>query len=233
MAPVPVDFRHQQQVGILEIAPQLAAVGGLAHQVEFVLQVLLEFRHHLARAQALAVLPQGFDQAGTGIEQRDIVGDDVGDVGAQDFHCRLAAILQPGEVDLGDGSGSHRHRVEFGEHLTGGLAVSFFYRRQGDFRRERRHPVLQSGEFVGDIGGNQVAPGGEHLAEFDEDRPERFERLAQPDRARLVERAPEQRDHDQRPQPAKALMAEDEFFQAEAQGDIDDFGEAQEFHCLV
>jgi len=134
--------------------------------------------------------------------------------------------MQPGEVDLSDGCGSYRHRVEFGEHLTGGLAVSFFYRRQGDLRRERRYPVLQSGEFICDIGGNQVAPGREYLAEFDEDRPECFERLAQPYRARLVERAPEQRDHDQRPQPAEALMAEDKFFQAEAQGDINNFGEA-------
>ena len=120
------------------------------------------------------------------------------DAGAQDLHRRLAAVLQPGEVNLGDRSGGHRHRVEFGEHLAGRLAVSLFDRRQGDFRRERRHPVLQLGEFVGDVGRNQVAPGGQHLAELDENRPERLQRLAQPDRARFVERAPEQRDHDQR-----------------------------------
>jgi hypothetical protein len=46
-------------------------------------------------------------------------------------------------------------------------------------RRKRRHPVLQLRELVGDVERQQVAPRGEHLAELDEDRAERLERLAQ------------------------------------------------------
>jgi len=39
---------------------------------------------------------------------------------------------------------------------------------------------LQQRQLSGDVGGNQVAPGREYLAELDENRPERFERTAQP-----------------------------------------------------
>ena len=44
--------------------------------------------------------------------------------------------------------------------------------RRATAGRERRHPVLQLGELVGDVGRQQVAPGRQHLAELDEDRPQ-------------------------------------------------------------
>ena len=51
-----------------EIAPELRAVGGLAHQVELVFQMLLELRHHFARAQPFAVGEQLLHQPGGGVE---------------------------------------------------------------------------------------------------------------------------------------------------------------------
>src|SRR5690606_32694157 len=63
----PDDFGHDQHVaaprGRVEIAPQLAAVGGLAHQVELVVQVVVELRHHFARLQAAAIGAGPLDDA--------------------------------------------------------------------------------------------------------------------------------------------------------------------------
>ena len=47
------------------------------------------------------------------------------------------------------------------------------------FRRERRYAILQFRQLVGDIEWQQVAARGQHLAELDENRPQRFKRLAQ------------------------------------------------------
>ena len=54
-AQVPHHLGHQHQVQALHVAPQLRGVGGLAHQVELVVQVDVELGHHLARLQPLAV----------------------------------------------------------------------------------------------------------------------------------------------------------------------------------
>ena len=55
-----------------EIAPQLARVGRLAQQVQLVVEVALELGHHLARLQPPAVAPAALDQAGGGVEQRQV-----------------------------------------------------------------------------------------------------------------------------------------------------------------
>ena len=55
-----------------------------------------------------------------------------------------------------------------------------------------RYPVLQQGQFVGNVRRQQIAPGGEHLPELHEDRAERFEGLAQAHGARVGEASPEE-----------------------------------------
>ena len=62
-AVVPVHLRHEQQRRAFEIAPQLARVRGFAHEIELVLEVLLEFRDDRVRPQPPAVFPQPLDQA--------------------------------------------------------------------------------------------------------------------------------------------------------------------------
>ena len=49
---------------------------------------------------------------------------------------------------------------------------------------KRRHPILQLGEFVGDVFRQQIAAGRQNLAELDEDRTEILERAPQPHRPR-------------------------------------------------
>ena len=80
--PVPVDLGHPQQRRAQEIAPQLRAVGRLAHQVELVVDRLVEFGDDVARPQALAFAPQPLDERRRRAHQREIVLDHLADVRA-------------------------------------------------------------------------------------------------------------------------------------------------------
>ena len=66
-----------------------------------------------------------------------------------------------------------------------GLPKAFSTSARGLGRRERRHAVLQLGQFVGQVQRQQVAPRRQHLAELDEDRPQPLQRQAQAHAARL------------------------------------------------
>jgi hypothetical protein len=161
---IPVHFGHLQQPRTAEVAPQLRAVGGFAHQVEFVVEILGELADDFARLQPLAVRPDLFEQTGEGVEQRQIAGNDAVHAGAQDLDRDLVAPVlgpQAGEMDLGDRGAGHRRRIEFGKHLTGRPAIGLLDLRQGERRRERRHAILQLREFVGDVGRQQITTGGQ------------------------------------------------------------------------
>jgi len=93
---IPVHLGHHEQRRTQEVAPQLRAVGRFAHEVEFVLQVFLEFRHHFARTQAFAVGKQLFQQPGGSVEQFDIVADDPADPRAQYLDGNGLAVVAGG-----------------------------------------------------------------------------------------------------------------------------------------
>jgi hypothetical protein len=120
-APIPVHLGQHQQVGAGEVAPQLRAVGGFAHQVELVVQVLVELGHHFARLQAPAVGPQFFQQAGGHLQQRDVMLDDGLDAGAQDLDRDFAAIRQHGEMHLRHRGRGHRLRSKRAKTWSTGL----------------------------------------------------------------------------------------------------------------
>jgi hypothetical protein len=211
-----------------EVAPQLGAVGRLAHQVQLVLQVLGELRHHLARLQAAAVRPQHLDQAGGGIEQGDVVGDDAADARPQDLHCHLAPVGQGGEVHLRHRGARHRIGRECGEHFRHRLAEGALQLGRRQRRGKGRHLVLQFRQLVGEVHRQQVAPRRQHLAELDEDRPQRLQRQAQPHRARHRQIAPEKDAGEQPRQALGARLVEDQLVEAEADADADDFQEAEQ-----
>lgn len=60
------------------------------------------------------------------------------------------------------------------------LAVSGLDLRLNRFKREGRDAILEPGEFIGDVRRQEVAAGRQNLAEFDENRPQRFECQAYP-----------------------------------------------------
>ena len=103
------------------------------------------------------------------------------------------AVLERGEVHLRDRGAGHRLALEAGEDRVDRPAEGALDGRDGHAGIERRHPVLQPRQFVGDVGRQQVAPGRQHLAELHEDRAQVFQRLAQALAARRAQIAPERK----------------------------------------
>ena len=59
---------------------------------------------------------------------------------------------------------------------------------------KRRHLILQLGQLASDIVWQQIAPRGKYLPEFDENRPQSLQRLAQTHGARRGKVPPKQQD---------------------------------------
>ncbi len=87
---------------------------------------------------------------------------------------------QLGGVHLGDRGGGQRHFLESAQVRVERRAVGALDAGARHRARERRHVVLQLGQLVGDVVGQQVASRGQGLAELDEDRSELLEREPQP-----------------------------------------------------
>src|SRR5258706_4375969 len=229
-AEVPEYFRHEQQRRVVEIAAQLAGVGRLAHQIEFVLQMPFELGHHFPGLEPAAVRPELLDKAGGDIEQRDVLDDDRRNSRTQNLDGDFESDGQHGEMDLRHRSAGDCHRIETFENLVDRQAVGAFQRAIGLFDRERRHSVLQPGELISDIERDQIAPRRQHLAELDEYRSERFKCEAQAFAAWTVELAAEQRRRQQQPQAANAPVTEEEFVKPVAQRYTQNFQQAQQTH---
>ena len=95
---------------------------------------------------------------------------------------------------------------------------------------KRRHAVLQPRELVGDVHGEEVAPGGEHLTELDEDRAELFEREPQSLRGGRRGVAPERQRPRERSHRAKPFVAGQELVEPVLEGYNNDDREAREAH---
>ncbi len=225
-APVPIHLRDDEQRRVREIPPQLARVRRLAHQVELLGDVAREFRDDLARLQAPPVGREALDQTGRGIEERQVLRDHRLHPGPQDLDRRFPPAGEHGDVDLRHRCARHRLRVELLEYLGDRLAERALDLGDGELSRKRRHLVLELGQLVGEVGGQQIAARREHLSELDEDRSESFERAAQPHRARLGEPAEEQQ-RAKEPRGA-AIGGERELVEPESKGYPQDLGEAEQ-----
>jgi hypothetical protein len=235
-APIPVHFGQHQQLGAGEVAPQLRAVGGLAHQVQLVVQVLVELGHHFARLQPPAIGPEFFQQVGGHLQQCDVMFDDRQDAGAQDLDRDFAAIRQHREMHLGHRGRGHRLAIEAGEDLVHRLAVGLLQLGDGQFRGKGRNAILQSRQFVGDVQRQQVAARGQHLAELDEDRPQGLQGLAQAHGARRRDVTPEHQCLGRRQQPGTEsllqLVVEDQAVEPMTVGDAGDAEQAENAHGM-
>ncbi len=186
-----------------------------------------EFGYHFARLQAPAVDPQRLDQASGAVEQGHVFLDRFLHIGAQDLDRAFAPAGQHGKMHLRNGGARHRLRRELLEHLRYRPAEGALQLGVGELGRKRRHLILQPRQFVSDIRGQEVAPGGEHLAEFDEQRSQGLQRQAQAYAARLGEPAPEQHVLHQHEEKARARMGQHELIQTETDADENNTGETQ------
>ena len=98
------------------------------------------------------------------------------DAGAADLqdHSRPVRKFRP--VHLCDRGRREGFAFEVVKHLEGRAAERLLDLRQELVERDRRHLAVQFGEFGGPRRRQQVFPRREHLAEFDEGRPEFLER---------------------------------------------------------
>ena len=205
VAEVPENLRDQHQVQPGHVAAQLRGVGGLPHQIEFVVQIVVELGHHLAGLEALAVGRQALHPPGHHAHETQVFLDHGQHTRAQHLDRHLAldamAVPQRGEMHLRNGGAGHRHAVKERENLIHRPPECPFDRGDGDLRVERRHAVLQPGQLVGHIGRQQVAACRKHLAELHENGPQALQRQAQPLAARCIQVASERQDARHRSQP--------------------------------
>ena len=176
-------LRHVEQVRVREVPPELRGGRRLAQQVQLVEDGLLVLVHDLARVEAPRGGPVPMREIRDKAEQAHVATDDLADFRAHDLDHDLAAVGEPRGVHLGDRRRCQRLADELAEDLLDRAPQLAAHDRGGGVARERRHPVLEACELVGDVFGQQVAAGREDLTELDEDRAEVLQRAAQPHRA--------------------------------------------------
>ena len=181
VAEVPEHLGNQHQVQPLHVAAQLRGIGGLLDQVEFVVQVVVEFGHHLARLQAFAVGAEFFHPTRHGAHQLQVFLDGRAHAGAQDLDGHITqlarAVADGGKVHLCNRGAGHGHTFEMGKHLVHRTPERTLDGGDGNGGVKRRHPVLQQHQLVGDVLRHQVAPGGQHLTQFHKDGAQPLQRL--------------------------------------------------------
>ena len=195
-AKIPIHFRNQYQRVAGCVAAQLGGIARFAHQVQLVVQVFVEFFHHLAGFEAARVSSaHALDPACHPAHEAGVFFHHRQQIGAQHFDGHFAAnalaINQRRKVHLRDRGAGHRLAIELHEQTIQRFAKGALDGGNSHLSRKRRHAVLQLGQLGGDVGRQQVAPGGKHLAELDEKRAEFFERHAQPLATGRIQIAPQ------------------------------------------
>ena len=154
---IPVHLGHDEQPSVGKITSKLRRVGSFAHQVELVMQMLGKLGDNFTRFQASAVFREAFDELSESIEQINVVIDDTVHPGAQYFDSDIVTIVQASEMYLSDRRGGYRFGVEFAEGLGEWHSQTAFDLGHGQIRRERWDPILQFGQFVSEVGRQQIA----------------------------------------------------------------------------
>ena len=193
MAVIPEDFGNQHQIQAFHIAAQLRGIGGFADQVQLVMQIVVELGNHFPGLEPLAIMGEPFQPARHHVHQRQILVDHGLHARAQhldgDIALDAGLVADPGKVHLRDGRTGHGLTLEADEDLLQRLAKGTLDGVHRDLGIERRHAILQLGQFLGHIGRHQVAARGQYLAELHEDGPQLLQRFAQALATRLVQLA--------------------------------------------
>ena len=172
----PVDLRYLETGIVLRVLAQFGSGGGLEPQIQFDIDRRLEGADDLLGAQSPQGRPRAFQQAGEPQEQIDILAEPGFDLRPQHFDRDLLAVMRFREMDLGDRCRRDGHIVELAEQIIDRRRKFLFDRFARDGSRERRQPVLQGGQIVGDFLADQVGADGKRLSQLDEGRPQLFQR---------------------------------------------------------
>jgi hypothetical protein len=188
---------------------------------------------HLARPQPSSLTPQPFDHRRRRMHQREVVLDDLGDIGSQHLHGHRCAVRKFAEVHLRDGRAGDGRQVERLEYFRERPAEHPDDRRLDLVRRKWWDAVLQERQLVCDVGRQQIAPRRQHLPELDEDRTEILECTAQAYAARRREIAPEEdRSHD-RTQRSDTRVPERKIVETVPERNHDDPEEPTQAHARI
>ena len=143
-AELPHHLGHEHEAEALHVAAQLRRVGGLADQVELVVQVLVELGDDLARLQPLAVGRPALDHSARPGASSSMSSSIAASMpGRSTLTATSRPSLQDREVHLRDRRARHRRGVEAGEDRVERLAERLLDDRARDLGGKRRHPVLQ------------------------------------------------------------------------------------------
>ena len=115
-AVVPQHFRNEHQVEPRHIAAQLSGTRSFTNEIEFVVQIFVELRHHLARLEAPPVGRQAAHDVGHQVHEPQVFIDGVQHARTQHFdrHVPFAplAVTQNRKMHLCNGGAGHRRVFE-------------------------------------------------------------------------------------------------------------------------
>ena len=98
----PEHLGYVQDRRVLEIAPQLTGVGGLADQIQLIENGLFVLGHHLDRPQPTPLSPIALRQAGDDVQQFHIAANGLFDAGPHHLDHHLPTAVQAGGMHLGN-----------------------------------------------------------------------------------------------------------------------------------
>src|SRR5690625_713744 len=155
----PVNFGDVEIGGVLEVVFKKRGAGRLGAHVQLAHDHAFEFGHDVVGADAFAFRVIASYQARQRAQQVNIAPDLFFYAGAHHLDDHRPSILEPGGMHLGNGCRCQGGVVEFIKQLVhwrlelalddGACLVAVKW----------RHIVLQPGQVVGNIGGQQVAAG--------------------------------------------------------------------------
>ncbi len=131
--------------------PQLTGVGCFTHQVQFVKNRLLILPDHFQGSQSPPFFPITLREAGDNVQQFYVAANHLLNGWTQHLDHDFAPVQQPGGVNLGNGGGSQRLGAKFSKHRVQRLAISLLNNGPRLLTGERRHPILQLGQFQRDV----------------------------------------------------------------------------------
>ena len=115
------------------------------------MQIFVELGDHFFRLETATIGPQAFQPVGGNMHQAGVMVDGVAHAGTQYLDGDFRAIFQYGKVHLCNRSRRNWRAFKTGKQIIRVSAQRFLDLRNRQIRVERRHAVLQLGEFVDDI----------------------------------------------------------------------------------